>query len=218
MKHILIADDHSIVRLGLKMLVHETVEDCNIEFAENFENVIRMLQQKKYDLLITDVNMPKAEGVIAIAGILQAQPGLKILVLSVNPENIFAKRYLKAGVFGYVQKNNSDETIKNAIRVIMTGKRYFSPELMQLLSENYLGEVADNPFDKLSDREFEVAMLLLRGMGLNEVANILNLHTSTASTYKIRLFEKLGISNLVELVSLSSVHHIVEDNKLKNAG
>jgi two-component system invasion response regulator UvrY len=214
MKHILIADDHSIVRLGLKMLVRETIEDCNIEFADSFENILLMLQEKKYDLLITDVNMPKAEGVISISGILQAQAGIKILVLSVNPENIFAKRYLKAGVFGYVQKNNSDENIRDAIRIIMLGKRYFSPELMQLLSENYLGEVADNPFDKLSDREFEVAMLLLRGFGLNEVANTLNLHTSTASTYKVRLFEKLGISNLVELVSLSAVHNIVEDPKL----
>lgn len=215
MKNILIADDHSIVRLGIKILVQDILGSCNIDFADNAEDVLYMLKDRKYDLLITDVNMPKAEGVVSMGRILHVQPDLKILVISVNPENIFAKRYLKAGVYGYVQKSNSDDNIKNAIRVISLGKRYFSPELMQQLSENYLGEAPDNPFDKLSDREFEVAMLLLRGHGLNEVANALKLHTSTASTHKIRLFEKLGITNVVELVSMATVYHIVEDSKIK---
>lgn len=211
MKNILIADDHSIVRLGLKILVQDVLGTVKVDFAEDGDEIFVRLKSAQYDFMITDVNMPKAEGVLTVSKILEMQPGLKILVLSVNPENIFAKRYLKAGVYGYVQKSNTDDDIKTAIRTISLGKKYFSADLMQQLSENYLGHIPDNPFDKLSDREFEVAMLLLRGLGLNEVANSLNLHSSTASTHKIRLFEKLGVTNIVELVSLASTHHIVED-------
>lgn len=215
MKNILIADNHSIVRLGIRILVQEVLEDCHTEFADNNEDILLLLKVSTYDLLIMNVNMTKEDNASTVSKLLEVQPSLKILAISADPEIVFAERYLKAGAYGYVQKSSSDELIRNAIRTVSCGRRYYSPELMHQLSENYMGRGTANPFDKLSSRELEVGMLLLRGMGLNEVAHALGLHNSTASTHKARLFEKLGVENVVGLISIAATHRITAERMMK---
>lgn len=210
MKEILISDSQYVVRLGLKILAEEVLGSCSVELTDVSDELLLLLKAKNYDLLIADLNIPKGDELMYVTRILQVQPNLKILAVSASPENIFAERYLKAGVYGYVEKSNTNEGFKNAIRVISEGKRYISPEFTQQLLGKYAGEsaAANNPFERLTRREFEVTMLILRGMSTNEASYALDIHTSTISTYKKRIFEKLKVANIVGLANLASNYHI----------
>ena len=212
MKSILIADNHHILRLGIKALAEDVLSDCRVELADVNEELLQKLKTKDYDMLIIDLCIPKNAEVLSVARLLEAQPYLKILAISTNPENIFAGRFLKAGVYGYAEKTTKEENIRDAIRMIIEGKHYFSPGFSQKLLENYLGETSDNPFEKLSDREFEIAMLLLRGMSMGETSHALNIQASTASTHKKRIFDKLRITSLVGLINLGRSHNIIANN------
>ncbi len=208
---VLIADDHPIVSYGIKLLLKQVTAECEVDTVEDGEAVYNHIKQKKYDLLILDMNMPKSEGVEMVAQLLIMQPLLKILILTVNSELFFAQRYLRAGAFGYVEKNQPDNELVEALRQVIFGKRYYSAQLMKHLSDVYIEGVPPNPFDRLSGREFEVALLLMKGKGINEIADKLSLHTSTASTYKTRIQEKLGVGNLYELMNLGKHYHIFQD-------
>lgn len=210
MHSILVADDHSVVRYGLKLLIHETLgSNLTIDFAEDGEEMLQLTQTKKYDALMMDINMPESDGLNLVNQILIRQPEIKILILSVNPEIAFAKRYLKAGAYGYVQKGNSDYELRKAIQQIFSGKRYVSPAQMLHFAEVQLHQKANNPFDALSEREFSAAALFLMGKEIAQIAEIMNITASTASSYKSRIFEKLNIENLMELAKLAKLHNVL---------
>lgn len=203
---ILIADDHFPVRFGLKLLVLETLgSSVKIDFAENGEEVIKANEQHLYDILITDINMPQTDGMSMVEKVLQINAALKVLIVSVNPKNIFAPRYNKIGIYGYVHKGASDEELKKAIRCLMLNKRYISDELLSRQQTN-------SPFDTLSPREFGVMMQLLKGYGIIEIAKTLSLNPSTASTYRSRVLEKLNVKNVLELSNLARKYHITDED------
>jgi len=216
MKKVLIADDHSIVLHGLKLLVESVVENCTIDVTQSVSGILQKLGENQYDLLISDMNMPESDGLSTIEKILEIQPSLRILIVTVNPEKVFARRYLKSGVFGYVEKSKPDTEIKKAIEQVIAGNHFLSTELLLHLSDSYIKDEATNPFDKLSDREYEIAILLLNGKGTNEISLSLALQNSTVSTHKTRIFTKLGISNLVDLINLADQYHISEATSRNN--
>ena len=124
-----------------------------------------------------------------------------------NPEKVYALRYFKTGINGYIEKSASDEKIRHAVRCVMAGKNYMSDDVLELMVNSYKKGVSENPFDRLSSREFEIAMYLDRGLAPGEIANIMNLHTSTVGTYKLRIFDKMQVKNIIEL------HKMVENFK-----
>lgn len=212
MKKILIACTHSIIRLGINALVADLHGSHTADFAEDATDLLIMLKAKEYDLLITDIiSLSSEKDRPSIEKLQQVQPALKTLIISSFPEIIFAKRFLDAGAWGYVQTDSKDEKIRTAIGTLLAGKRYMSMEVMRRISESSIGLEPTNPFDKLSPAEFKVVMLLLKGLGTSDIANILGVHTSTASTHKIRIFEKLQVLNVFELLGLASSFNITED-------
>ena len=212
---ILIADDHDLVLKGMQVNVQEVLgSTCKISFATNGIEVIKKLEVNSYDMLITDLNMPLTDGLEMIANALRIDKNLKILVVTVNEESAFAPRFLSAGVFGYVNKNQPDEILKEAILRISQGKRFISDNLAETFANSYKKKLPDNPFDLLSTREFEVTNLLLKGFGAIEIANALSINTSTASSYRGRVFSKLGIKTLVDLIRLARQFRLLEDSQI----
>ena len=209
MQNILIADDHSIVRAGLKLLIGTSIQDVNLEEAEDGETVIKKMKSGHFDLLILDINMPNTESFSLTAYLLKEYPALKIIIFTMNQEIFFAKRFLKIGAHGYLNKYSKDPEIKYAIQKVLGGKRYISDNLAEILSGEFTKKQKDNPFEDLSDREFEVVLQMLKGSTVSEIANILSLHKSTVGTHKTRILDKLKISNTVELINLARLYEII---------
>ncbi|MCE7044583.1 response regulator transcription factor [Dyadobacter sp. CY312] len=210
--NVLIADDHFLVQKGLEVIVGEVLgSHCSISFASDGTQAINKLLDLRYDILIMDLLMPNTDGLELVSRSLKITPDLKILVVTINQENIFAPRYLGAGVHGFVNKKQSDEVLKEAILKISKGKRFISEELAETFANSHTKKAVNNPFDSLSTREFEVTNLLLKGLGAIEIANALSINTSTASSYRARVFAKLNIKNFMELVRLSRQFDILDD-------
>lgn len=212
MQKLLIADDHILVRLGVELLAKEVLGfNCIIDSVSNGKEIEKKLLSSKYDMLITDLNMPDTDGLELVALALRLQPELKILVVSVNPELVFASRYLRAGVYGYVQKGGSYDELKTAMYEISNGRRFVTSGQSQMFTNAFLTGQPSNPFDNLSTREFEVTLLLLKGYGILEISNALGINHSTVSTYRVRVFEKLQVKNIIDLSKLAMRYEIAND-------
>ncbi|GGN04015.1 DNA-binding response regulator [Dyadobacter beijingensis] len=209
---ILIADDHQLVRKGLQMVVKDVLGfHVRIEFAENGRQVMEKISETEFDMLITDLTMPDTNELALIPDILRIRPKLRILVVTMKPDKVFATRFFQAGALGYVNKNEPDEVLAEAVSVVSQGRRYISRSQGEIFSNALMGNVANTPFDKLSKREFEVALLLLKGYGALEVSNALHISASTASSFRCRVFDKLEIKNLLELNHLAQQYQIDAD-------
>ena len=209
MKTTLIADNHHLIQKGLRIMLNEVLGSENdVEFASNGKEVLAKLSHTHFHMLITDLDMPETNSLEMVTSALKTCPDLKILVVTIAPDAIFAPRYLRAGIKGYVSKDASDEILREAIWTVSNGKRYMSSNQAKDFAESFLFGNKTNPFDKLSKREFEVLLLLLKGGGAIEVANALSIATSTASTYRARIFEKLGIKHFFDLLRLAGEFHV----------
>ena len=205
MLNILIADDHSIVRSGLKILIGKDYT-ANVEEASNGREITDHLKEKRFDLAILDINMPDTNSPHLVEYIRINYPQTKILIFSMHPEQMYAKRYLKLGVNGYLSKEATDAEARKAIQSVLSGRRYISTKVSELLMDDALQRSKENPFDNLSSREFEVASLLIKGKALNEITSLLHLHSSTIGTHKAHIFEKLNVSNVIELNELAKLY------------
>ncbi|NML20801.1 response regulator transcription factor [Pseudoflavitalea sp. G-6-1-2] len=206
MKKVLIADDHFTVRIGIEMLIKDIPGDSySYEHAVSGDDLISKLEASEYHILITDMQMPGPSGLFLLEKVIAIRPALQVLVLSVNPEDVFALKCLQLGARGFISKTASDEELTQAIKEVMAGNKYMSDKMLKnLLTDSS----QQNPFTTLSPRELDVATLLLKGHGVLEVANMLGINTSTASTFKGKIFKKLGISSLVEMEQLSKSFQI----------
>ncbi|WP_443939332.1 response regulator [Pedobacter sp. MW01-1-1] len=202
---VLIADDHEIVRRGLKSLISDFWSGVEFLYASTFDAALTELE-KAPNLVIVDVNLPGGNNLKVIDQIKSVQANAKILVFSSLNENIYAVPYLKAGASGYLTKNAEESEIVTAITTILAGSRYSSKNVKENMFNSILGNDADNPFTKLSGRELEVAELLTKGVGVLEISNQLNLQMGTVSTYKLRLFQKLKIKSIIELAEKMSIY------------
>lgn len=210
MKKILIADDHSIVRLGASMIIKECIADADIRQAETYDEVYEQLNQETFDLLLLDINMPGGNNIKVIADLLAIQPEIKILVFSSYEESIYALRYINAGACGYLNKTTAMSELKNAVESILTRGKYMSDAVKELYIEKLTSSKSafdkSNPLHKLSNREMDVAKHLIKGLGILEVSKLMELSSSTVSTYKSRVFDKLNVGNIPELIELFNLH------------
>ncbi|HEX2629028.1 MAG TPA: response regulator transcription factor [Chitinophagaceae bacterium] len=207
---VLIAEDHTMVRYGTNMVLKELFPAVKISQAVNFEQVIRLVDTQTFDLLILDINIPGGDNFQMIDVIRLRQPEIKILIFSAYDEQLFAIRYLQAGAKGYLMKQAPESEMKEAIRTVVKNDIYISPEIKHRLLFHAVEKkqtVDSNPLHSLSDRETEVMQQLIKGATMAAIARSLGLQLSTVSTYKTRIFEKLEVNNLVELVNKIHLYH-----------
>ena len=206
MKRFLLIDDHFVVRSGVKGLLAELYKPCEIFEADDSDKAIHQLKQRSYDLIMMDVQIPKNDMLGLMEYIHIKYPSAKVLMFSMSPENIYAKRFLKAGAKGFLSKDSTfEETIK-AVNLVLNNRKYISETLAETLAEDTLTDNPTNPFDKLSAREFEIASMLLNGNSLSDIAKLLNLQPSTVGTHKAKLFKKMNIANILQLKELASIY------------
>lgn len=198
---ILIADDHPMIHRGLRYMLREEYANLICDSVYDGDEVLDKLKAQKYDIVILDINMPNAENLIFTEYLLKKYPEIKIIIYSLNPERVYALRYLKMGVFAYVEKNASDKEFMTAIEKVHHSHKYFSQPVLDLITSTKL-LTAKNPFDILSNREMDVAVHLAKGLEYSTIGEILNISPSTVSTYKSRIFEKIGVSKYVEFIDL----------------
>ena len=210
MQKILLADDHVIIRSGIKMMIENFLPQSNIDEAGDGNTAFEKIKANDYDLIILDVNMPNTDSFGLISNILAVKPDAKILMFSMNSEEMYAKRYLKMGALGYIRKDKEESEIQKAITAVMNNTRYLSKEMNDKILKDYFTDKTDaNPFDKLSPREFEIVQQLIRGNSIGEICEDLKLQSSTVGTYKARIFEKLNCTNIIDLSDLARLHHII---------
>lgn len=201
-KKILIVDDHLVVRNGVAMVLEKKIADVVISNAENFFEAIAQVREDTFDLVILDINIPGGKSTEMITDLRAIQPSIKILMFSAHEEEQYALKYISAGANGYLNKLSSEEKMMFAINSIFESSSYISAELLTKLVEAKTNKKVINPLEVLSKRELQIVQLLINGNGNLEISNMLDIHMSTVSTYKARVFEKLKINNLVELINL----------------
>ncbi len=210
MPHILIVDDHHVITTGLKIVIENFLSDSLIDAANDGVIAFEKIKHHNYDLIIMDISLPYTDSFNIVSNILAIKPKSKILMFSMSPEEMFAKRYLKIGALGYINKDAPLHEIKNAIEHALQSKRYLSPELKEKLAiESIIDDHHENEFDKLSPREFEIVQHLVHGDSVSEISRKLHLHTSTIGTHKAKIFEKLKCKNIVELVTMAKVRKLI---------
>jgi two-component system invasion response regulator UvrY len=199
MIRILIADDHPIVREGLKQVLARTTGISVVAEAANGQEVLDGLSSAEVDVVVMDFSMPGKSGLDVIRQIRSEWPRVPILVLSMHPENELAPRLLKAGVSGYLEKESATRDLEQAIRRLAAGGRYVSASLGEKLAANLAAADARKPHEQLSDREYQVLLRIVAGRTPQEIAGELSLSVKTVRTYRDRIMEKMSMKNDVEL-------------------
>jgi DNA-binding NarL/FixJ family response regulator len=197
---VLIADDHPIVRQGLRQILAGTADMVVAGEAVNGQEALDQVRMGGWDVLVLDITMPSRSGFDILKELKHEQPDLPVLVLSIHAEEQLAVRVLKAGASGYLTKENAPEELVKAIRKVVSGGRYISPALAESLAFG-LDAASDRPrHEMLSDREFQVMQMMASGKTLTEIAETLSLSAKTVSTYRTRLLEKLELKTNAELI------------------
>jgi len=199
--NILIADDHAIVRAGLIYVIKNHMAVSSIFEAGDLDGVEAVLMAQDVDLIICDINMPGFDTTAVITTIKALAPAIRILMFSAYNEDLYGWRYLKAGAHGYLHKERGEEEMVRAIQMVVTNRIYVSQDLQQHLLIDKTGNQT-SPIDNLSARELDIARLLIKGKGLKEISALLDIHVSSVSTYKRRVFEKLMIDNVADLITI----------------
>jgi DNA-binding NarL/FixJ family response regulator len=208
---VLIADDHAIVREGLKRIIdgQESIEIAGE--ATNGHEVIECVRKGGFDLLLLDLSMPGKSGIELIKQVKDESPKLRILVLTMHEEDQYAVRAIRAGASGYLTKESATDQLVSAIRRIAEGRLYISPNVAEQLALDVMPRGEEAPHKLLSDREFEVFQLLVAGRGVSDIAGQLHLSVKTVSTHKTRILQKMNAASVADLVRYA-IHHRLVDN------
>lgn len=201
---ILIADDHPLVRQGLKQLLAEELPGPIFGEAHDSQEAIDKARQEPWDVLVLDINMPGSSGLEVLQQLRHDQPNLPVLVLSAYPEDQYGLRALTCGASGYVSKQTANDELVAAVRKVTSGGTYVSPRLVERLAGNLRGRVSAEPHETLSTREFQVLLMLASGKSLGDIATDLFISPKTVSTYRTRVLDKLGLKSNVELAHYSA--------------
>jgi DNA-binding NarL/FixJ family response regulator len=199
MINVLIADDHTVVRQGLKQILSEDPQLSVVGEAADGNEVLTALETLSVDALVLDITMPGRNGLDVLKEVKRKRPTLPVLVLSMHPEDQFAIRILRAGAAGYITKESAPEELVGALRKVCSGGKYVSPQLAERLAVFIGDETTRPPHEKLSDREFEVLRMLALGKTVTEVAEELLLSVKTVSTYRSRVLEKMKMTSNADL-------------------
>ncbi|WPR72039.1 response regulator transcription factor [Flavobacterium sp. NG2] len=201
-KNILIVDDHLVVRTGVSIILEEKFKYLNISTTEDYKETLAILDVQKFDLIILDINIPGGKNTGMISEIKKIQPFAKILIFSVYDEETHACPYIVAGANGYINKLSDRKKIIKAVDTILKTGNYLTTDIVNALINASTNKETFNPLDKLSKRELEISELLVKGDGNIEIANKLNIQLTTVSTHKYKIYQKLNIKNIIELMSL----------------
>lgn len=210
MIRIIIADDHAMVRGGLKQIVATTSDIEVVGEATQGHEVLALLRQTPADMLLLDMTMPGLSGIELIRRLHEEKPVLPILILSMHNEVQVVARALKAGASGYVTKDSEPETLLLAIRKIAAGGKYIDPSLVDAMVFD-AGDRESLPHENLSERELQILRMITAGCALNDIADQLHLSPKTISTHKMRLMQKLGTDNNADLIRYATRHGFVPD-------
>lgn len=198
--NILIADDHAIVRRGLKELLLEDFPTAIIEEAENADELIHMTGQQKRDLVICDISMPGRSGIDALQLIKQDFPGLPVLIMSMYTEDLYAVKAFKAGASGYLTKETIHIHLIKAIRSVLIGKKFVTPSIAEKIAGALNDDGGKQPHELLSSREFEVFKLLASGISTSAIADRLSVGLTTISTYRAHILLKMNMKCNADLI------------------
>ena len=204
---ILLADDHAVVRRGLKQILADEFTRAAFGEARNAQEALDLVWKEKWDVIILDITMPGRSRLEVLREIKRSRPKLPVLVLSMHPENQFAVRVLKRGAAGYMTKESAPDELVGAIKKVLAGGRYVSASLAEKLASYVSSDAQKPPQESLSDREFQVLRLIASGKAVSEIARELSLSVKTISTYRARLLEKMDMKNNAELT-----HYAVQSN------
>lgn len=210
MSKLLLADDHSLFREGLKQILSKYEKFDVIDEASNSIEAIEKITHDDYDLIILDISMPGPGIFETINQIRSLKPELKILILSMHPEEQYAVRLMKLGAYGYVNKDSAADELVKAINIILTNNKYFSDKVVQAITTTMFNTNDINPEAILSNREFEVMCLIGKGKSLKEIGELLFISEKTVSTYRSRILEKLRLKNNSELIKYVLVNKFIE--------
>lgn len=208
--NILIADDHAVVRRGLREILTDAVPGAIFAEAVNGDEVLSQLGKANIGLLVLDINMPGRSGIDVLRDIKQAYTRLPVIILSVQPEEQYAVRCLRAGAAAYINKESAAEELAIATKKILSGGRYVSTSLAEKLIAN-LDESSDKPLhESLSDREHEVMRMIAAGVPLTEIGERLHVSVKTISSYRTRIMEKMQMKSNAELTRYAMTHNLID--------
>ncbi len=210
MIRVLIADDHAILRRGLCEILLREFKGGKCGEAETADQVLSQIEVDHWDLVLLDVSMPGRTGVDVIADLKRLRPRLPVLVLSMHPEDQYAKRALRAGAAGYITKDTPPEEFLRAVRKVLAGGRYVSAALAEKLALELQGEPVRPLHESLSNRELEVVRMIASGSTISQIAEQLHLSATTISTYRARILEKLHMTTTAKLMKYALQNHLVD--------
>ena len=206
---ILVVDDHEIIYVGLLLLLTKNGYKVNISNATNGEEALNLTRNETFDLIVLDINLPNTDTLYLLELLLVKAPNQKILMYSTYSEKMYSKQYMAKGAYGYLNKSASHEELLKAIVTITSGKKYLSDDMKAFLFDSFVENKSSNIFELLSDRELEITKLLLKGLSNSSISKSLHLHSSTISTYKLRIFEKLEVTNIIDLRNLAESYKLI---------
>jgi DNA-binding NarL/FixJ family response regulator len=205
--NILLADDHSIVRRGLKEILTDEFPDAAVEEVGDGQELLKQLKVKKWDVVISDLSMPGKNGLDVLKMLKIDFPHTPVLILSMHPEDVYAIRVLKAGASGYMTKESAPDELIKAVRLILQGRKYITPSIAEKMAANLDHDSDKQPHELLSDRELDVLKMIASGKTVSEIATKLSLSVNTISTYRARILEKMNLRTNSELT-----YYVISNN------
>jgi DNA-binding NarL/FixJ family response regulator len=207
----IVVDDHAIVRRGIVQILGDHPEVNVVGEASDYNSLRALLRaQPEVELLVMDVGLPGKDGIDILKSLREELPRLRVLMVSMYPEDQYAVRAFRAGAAGYLNKASAPEKLIEAVTQVIAGRKYVTPEIAQALIENLNAPEGGAPHEKLSDREFQTLKLIASGKRLADIAEALALSPKTVSVYRARILEKMGMANNAELTHYAIKHGLVE--------
>ena len=209
MLRILIADDHTVVRKGLKQILLDEFPNAKIEEVPDAEGLIKNVMQAQWDVVVSDLSMPGRSGLDALQQIKLSYPNLPVLILSIHPEEQYALRSLKAGASGYLSKDTAPDELVKAVKKVLLGKKYISHTIAEKLANTFSSDSDKHLHENLSNREFDVMKLLANGKSVSEIAEMLSLSVTTVSTYRTRVMKKMNLRSNSDLTKYAIENKLI---------
>ncbi len=209
MINILVVDDHALIRKGLTLLLNETPDIRVIAEADSGMQAISRVRAQHFDIVLLDVSLPDKHGIDVLKQLKSEHPDIKIIVLSMYPEEQYGLRMLKAGALGYINKQSAPEQLVGAIYQVHSGKKFIGEAMAEQLLNNLIGESQELLHQTLSNREYQTLCLMASGKTLTEIAEAMSLSPKTISVYRGRMLEKMGLKNNAEAIQYAISRHLV---------
>ena len=209
MINVVIADDHTMVRHGLKQILDAEPEIAVVGEAQSGDGVLDLVRRENVDVIVLDITMPGKNGLETLKELRRIKPDISVIVLSMHPKDQYAVRVLKAGAAGYISKESAPDELVSAIRKASLGEKYIGADVAELLANYIERGVSDEPHKMLSDREYEVLRHIASGKGITQISEMMDLSVKTISTYRSRIVSKTGLASNAEMTRYAIEHSLI---------